>query len=207
MGSITPKQFIELNGKPILMYSILAFFDFDTSIETIIVLPENQLSKWERLCKQHSFQIPHRVVEGGSERFYSVKNGLDSISEEGLVAIHDGVRPLVNSNTIARCFEGAESEGNAVPVVGVYETIRKVEGNTSYTVSRNDYKLVQTPQCFKVDLIKAAFEQEYEPNFTDDASVAEANGVSIHLVEGNRENIKITTPSDLLVAEAFLAHR
>ena len=208
MESSTPKQFIELKGKPILIHSILAFLRFDSSIKITVVLPENQIPVWDTLCKKHNFKDTHEVVKGGLERFHSVKNGLNSIGEDiGLVAIHDGVRPLVSFETLARCYDGAENKGNAIPVIDIHETIRKINGNISQTVSRENYKLVQTPQCFDVRIIKTAFEQTYHPNFTDDASVAEANGATINLVEGNRENIKITTPSDLRIAEAFFVNK
>ena len=192
----------------LLIHSILAFLRFDSSIKITVVLPENQIPVWYTLCKKHNFKDTHEVVKGGLERFHSVKNGLNSIGEDiGLVAIHDGVRPLVSFETLARCYDGAENKGNAIPVIDIHETIRKINGNISQTVSRENYKLVQTPQCFDVRIIKTAFEQTYHPNFTDDASVAEANGATINLVEGNRENIKITTPSDLLIAEAFFVNK
>jgi len=207
MESSTPKQFIELKGKPILMHSILAFFRFDSSIKITVVLPKNQISIWKSLCTKHDFQITHRIVKGGPERFFSVKNGLNLISDGDVVAIHDGVRPLVSNSTLERCFTAADDRGNAIPVVDVYETIRKVDETSSSTVKRENYKLVQTPQCFNLKIIKKAFEQTYHPNFTDDASVAEANGIQIHLVEGNRENIKITTPEDLLMAETLFVNK
>ena len=150
----TPKQFIELKGKPILMHSILAFFRFDSSIKITVVLPENQIIVWDTLCKKHNFNNAHEVVKGGLERFHSVKNGLNSIDEDGgVVAIHDGVRPLVSVETLARCYDGAEDRGNAIPVIDVHETIRKINGNISQSVSRESYKLVQTPQCFDLRVI------------------------------------------------------
>ena len=208
MESSTPKQFIELKGKPILIHSILAFLRFDSCIKITFVLTEYHIPVWYTLCKKHNFKVYLDFVKGGLERFHSVKNGLNSIGEDGgVVAIHDGVRPLVSVETLARCYDGAENKGNAIPVIDIHETIRKINGNISQTVSRENYKLVQTPQCFDVRIIKTAFEQAYHPNFTDDASVAEANGATINLVEGNRENIKITTPSDLLIAEAFFVNK
>ena len=207
MESATPKQFIELKGKPILMHSILAFFRFDEHINIIVVLPENHISTWKTLCEKHDFKVNHEVVEGGEQRFFSVKNGLEPVSDNGVVAIHDGVRPLVSEGTLTRCFEEAEKKGNAIPVVNVHETLREVEAENSHTLPRGNYRLVQTPQCFEVKQIKKAFKQEYQSNFTDDASVAEAFGITINLVEGNRENIKITTPTDLLIAEALLVNK
>lgn len=206
MESKTPKQFIELKGKPILMHSILAFFNFDPSLKIILVLPESQISVWESLCVEHSFTINHEVVIGGKERFFSVKHGLDVITTPGVVGIHDGVRPLVSKETISKCYETAMEQGNAIPVVNVHETVRRIEGDLSVTVPRSEYRLVQTPQCFDVELLKSAYDLGFLESFTDDASVAEANGQQMNLVEGNRENIKITTPIDLKIAEALLVN-
>ncbi len=206
MESKTPKQFIKLNGKPILMHSMLAFFNFDSSLKIILVLPESQISIWDTLCVEHHFTINHTVVVGGKERFFSVKNGLDAISSAGVVGIHDGVRPLVSKETISKCYAMAMEHGNAIPVVDVHETVRRMEGELSVTVPRSEFRLVQTPQCFDVDLLKSSFEAGYSESFTDDASVAEANGHKMNLVEGNRENIKITTPIDLKIAEALVVN-
>ena len=199
-----PKQFLLLNGLPILMHSINVFKNFNSSLEIIVALPPNHFKTWEDLCRQYKFYIKHEKVEGGETRFHSVKNALSTITQEGLVAVHDAVRPLVNKATITRCFETAKTKGNAVPVVVLYDSIRELKGLQSMPVDRNSYVLVQTPQVFKVNLLKEAYKQPYVPEFTDDAHVVEKAGTDIVLVEGNRENLKITDKADLLVAEAFL---
>ena len=205
MGSEIPKQFLELLGKPVLMHTIEVFRRFDPHSEIIVVLPEHQIDFWKELCKNHSFNSEHQVVCGGETRFHSVSNGLAKINESGIVFIHDGVRPLVSNETLKRCSEMAELRGNAIPVLAVNESLRKVEGESNISVDRSQYVSVQTPQTFRSEQILKAFQQEYDPLFTDDASVAEKAGFEIHLVEGNRENIKITTPVDLIVAEAILS--
>lgn len=207
--STIPKQFIELAGKPILMHTIEAFCKYQSSIGIIVVLPQNQIDLWNSLCYQFKFSINHQIVIGGEERFYSVKNGLKMISTEGLVAIHDGVRPLVDTDTIHRCFNKAETEGNAIPVIDLVDSIREVQSNMrSIRVDRNKFKLIQTPQVFRSNLIKEAFQQPFSTDFTDDASVFESvNPSSIQMVEGNRQNIKITTIEDLIFAEAIVKSR
>jgi 2-C-methyl-D-erythritol 4-phosphate cytidylyltransferase len=170
----------------------------------ILVLPETQQEYWKDLCLKHSFTLPHRIVKGGESRFNSVQNGLKLIDEKGIVFIHDGVRPLVSQQTIERCYQMALKNGNAIPVLRVNESLRKQKGHQSISVDRTLYLSVQTPQTFQSDQIFKAFEQGYDPAFTDDASVAEKAGFPIFMVEGNQENIKITTPADLIIAEAFL---
>ena len=204
MKSDIPKQFIEIAGKPILMHTFEAFYSFDNQMRFVLVLPENQIEVWERLCLKHEFKIPHETVKGGETRFQSVKNGLSQIPKNGITAIHDGVRPLVSIETIRNCFEVAEKYGNAVPVTDIVETVRKIEGDNNLIVNREEYKLVATPQVFKTELIKTVYAQDYSPEFTDSSSVAENMGVKIYLTKGNRENIKITTPVDLIFAEAIL---
>jgi len=204
MGIDTPKQFLELAGKPVLMHTIERFWNFSNSIEIITVLPENQLRFWNELLKKYAFDIPHTLVKGGRHRFISVKNGLEFVEGPGLVAIHDGVRPLVSSETLKRCFEAAEKYGNAVPVVSPAESIRLVTDGGTEPVNRAKIKIVQTPQVFNIDMIKKAYEQGYDPFFLDDATVLEKTGVKINLVEGNRENIKITNPEDLFIAQTLL---
>lgn len=204
MGTDIPKQFLEICGKPILMHTIQVFYDFDPECELILVLPEEQQEYWAGLCLKHSFTLPHRIVSGGENRFNSVKNGLNLIDGEGIVFIHDGVRPLVSRLTIERCFHMAKKNGNAIPVLRVNESLRKQKGNQSVSVDRTLYLSVQTPQTFQSDQIIRAFEQDFDPAFTDDASVVEKAGFPIFMVEGNRENIKITTPEDLIIAEAFM---
>jgi 2-C-methyl-D-erythritol 4-phosphate cytidylyltransferase len=203
MGTEIPKQFLELAGRPILMHSIERFRSFDDSIKIITVIPEEQFATWESLKKKYSFSISHSVVKGGSTRFSSVKNGLEAVGLKGLVAIHDGVRPLVSVETIRRCFKMAEKHGNAIPVTGNSNSLRMITGQGSIPLNRQNVMLVQTPQVFISDLIKNAYLQDYCSDFTDDATVLEKTGEVIHLVEGNRENIKITNPEDLLVASAL----
>ncbi|NMC36829.1 MAG: 2-C-methyl-D-erythritol 4-phosphate cytidylyltransferase [Bacteroidales bacterium] len=204
MGSDIPKQFLELNGKPILMHTIGRFSAFDNSIRIIVVLPEDQFDLWEFLKRKHSFPVPHATAIGGPTRFYSVKHGLELADKDGLVAIHDGVRPLVSTATIGRCFEEAEKFGNAIPVVSNTSSLRLITGDGSVPVSRQDIVIVQTPQVFRTGLIRNAYMQDYSEEFTDDATVLEKTGEKIRLVNGNRENIKITNPEDLLLASALL---
>lgn len=204
MGSEIPKQFLEIGGIPVLMHTMQVFYDFDPDCTLILVLPEMQQKYWMKLCQKHSFSLSYHLVCGGETRFHSVKNGLARIDGEGVVFIHDGVRPLVSRETLRRCLETAQKSGNAIPVLPVTESLRKLEGEKSISVDRNLYFSVQTPQTFRTGQILQAFEQAFDPTFTDDASVAEKAGFAIEMVEGNRENIKITTPIDLIVAEALL---
>lgn len=207
MGKGIPKQFLELKGKPILMHTIEKFKSTFQDIEIILALPENQIDFWEELCVLHHFPFsPKRVVKGGKTRFDSVQNALKLVTEKGIVGIHDGVRPLVSTETIINCFKTAEQKGNAIPVVDVVDSLRHVskQDGTNNAVTRNCYKAVQTPQCFSSDLILKAYKQDFDDTFTDDASVVEKLGETIHLVIGNTENIKITTAQDLLLAEALL---
>lgn len=199
MGGDIPKQFLVVDGMPILMHTISRFAEWDGTMEIVVVLPESQQQYWRELCQEYGFDIRHTIATGGKERFHSVKNGLAVVPAEcGLVAVHDGVRPYVSHETIARCFDAAGRYGAAVPVTPVVETIRHIEPDgRSITVPRADYRLVQTPQVFRTDLLRRAYEQEFTTTFTDDASVVEAMGIEVTLVEGNRENIKITTPADL----------
>lgn len=205
MGTEVPKQFLELAGKPVLMHTIERFRYFDNSIRIITVIPEDQFKPWEALLKKYSFSAPHTLVKGGSTRFMSVKNGLEVVEKAGLVAIHDGVRPLVSNGTIKRCFEAAEKYGNAIPVINNTNSLRMLTEQGSIPVSRQRIMLVQTPQVFKSELIKKAYSQDYCKDFTDDATVLEKAGALIHLVEGNRENIKITNQEDLLIASALMS--
>lgn len=204
MGSDLPKQFLPVGGKPVLMHTLEVFRKYDAAIQLILVLPREQQDFWKQLCREHDFDVEHRVVGGGETRFHSVKNGLALVQAPGLVGVHDGVRPFVSVEVIRRCYDLAEQHKAVIPVVDVVETLRHLTEVGSETVSRNDYKLVQTPQVFDVELLKQAYEQEFTPFFTDDASVVEAMGVPVHLAAGNRENIKITTPFDLKVGSALL---
>jgi 2-C-methyl-D-erythritol 4-phosphate cytidylyltransferase len=204
MGADIPKQFLELAGRPVLMHTIERFKSFNNEIEIITVLPENQLHFWIDLQKKHSFAVTHTLVKGGSNRFFSVRNGLKFVNSPGLVAIHDGVRPFVSIDTIERCFETAEKLGNAIPAISPTESLRILTDQGSLPVNRFHVKQIQTPQVFNAALIKNAYLQEYSPDFTDDATVLEKTGEKINLVEGNRENIKITNPEDLLISTALL---
>lgn len=204
MGSDLPKQFLPIGGKPVLMRTLEAFYRYDAEMRLIVVLPRSQQAYWSELCGKHCFALPHRVADGGESRFHSVRNGLALIRTSGLVGVHDGVRPFVSSEVIARCYEEAAGKRAVIPVIDVVETVRQIEGGRSRTVPRDEYKLVQTPQVFDVDLLKEAYSQPYTSAFTDDASVVEALGVPVYLTAGNRENIKITTPFDLKVAAALL---
>jgi 2-C-methyl-D-erythritol 4-phosphate cytidylyltransferase len=204
MGAEIPKQFLELAGRPVLMHTLERFKSFNDAIEIITVLPENQLRFWIDLQKKHSFSILHTLVTGGSNRFFSVRNGLKFVNSPGLVAIHDGVRPFVSIDTIKRCFDTAEKLGNAVPAISPTESLRILTEKGSLPVDRLHVKQIQTPQVFNALLIKNAYLQEYSPDFTDDATVLEKTGEKINLVEGNRENIKITNPEDLLISTALL---
>jgi len=204
MNNEVPKQFLPLCGKPIVMHTLETFYKFDPHIELILVLPEHLMVYWQNLCVEHQFDIPHHTVSGGFERFYSVKNGLAFAKPNALIAIHDGVRPFVSHSTLERCFEQAELQGNAIPAMPLVDSIREVKEHESQIVDRTKLRAIQTPQVFQSQIITKAFEQPFSPIFTDDASVVEAYGEKIHLVEGNVENIKLTTPFDLLIGEALL---
>lgn len=206
MGADVPKQFIPIGGLPVLMHTINAFKSYDATIDIILVLPESQLGYWRELCREYNFNIECRLVAGGCTRFHSVQNGLAQIDDDGLVAVHDGVRPFVPAELVSACFEGAERMGAVIPVTDVIETLRHKDADgTSRVVPRGDYCLVQTPQVFRADILKQAYRQDYSEAFTDDASVVEAAGYAISLINGSRNNIKITTPSDLAIAEALLS--
>lgn len=203
MGSELPKQFIPLNDKPILMHTLQTFKLYTTDIQIILVLPANDIQLWRELCIKHSFDIEHTITEGGETRFHSVKNGLQLVDKDSIVAIHDGVRPFVSKSVIENSFVTAQTYKAVVPVIDIVDTVRELHDNESHTVSRDKYKIVQTPQTFLSNLIKQAYSQDYNKDFTDDASVVESMGVKIKLIEGNRENIKITTPFDLIVGRAL----
>jgi 2-C-methyl-D-erythritol 4-phosphate cytidylyltransferase len=205
MGAEVPKQFLLLHGEPILMHTLRVFGEIQSVDEIILVLPESQIETWASLCKAHQFDIKHSVVKGGGTRFQSVSNGLAKVTDlNALVAIHDGVRPLVSKEVVDKCFEEAEKNGNAIPVVKPVESVRFTEESGSFPVNRDKVFLVQTPQVFKASIIKRCYQTPWQPSFTDDASVVEYSGETIHLVEGNRENIKITTPLDLMIAEVLM---
>lgn len=215
MGGDLPKQFIPMRGKPLLMHTLEAFQRWDASARIVLVLPEDHQPYWNMLCREIGCKVPHVIVNGGETRFYSVKNGLDWIladkrtspAPDGkcLVAIHDGVRPFISCEVIEACFEKAARTGAVIPVVPMIDSLRETDGEGSRPVDRSRYFAVQTPQVFDLDLLAKAYEQPYSALFTDDASVVEAMGHSIDTVAGDRENIKITTPFDLLIAEAMFA--
>jgi 2-C-methyl-D-erythritol 4-phosphate cytidylyltransferase len=204
MHSSTPKQFLSLAGKPVLFYSLEGFYNFDKATEIIIALPADFFSEWEKLCTEYNFNIPHRLVTGGETRFHSVQNGLQMVNEKGIVGVHDAARPLVSTETISHSYEAAEKFGAAVPFVPLNDSIRFYNGHESRSLDRNKHVLVQTPQCFRSDVLISAYQTEFQPFFTDDASVVESSGFTVHLTEGNAENIKITTPSDFLIAETLV---
>lgn len=204
MKAVVPKQFLEIKGRPILMHTLEVFRNFDPEIQIVLVLPADQIDVWKSLCKKHAFTLTHTIECGGSTRFHSVKNGLTAVSIPSLVAVHDGVRPLVSVETISACFNAASEYGTAVPVIDAIDSIRKITENGSVSVNRSEYKFVQTPQVFDGELLIKAYRQEFSENFTDDASVVEAMGAKMHLVTGNRENIKITTEMDLILANQLM---
>ena len=205
MGGELPKQFIPVEGRPVLMRTLDTFNACDNTLKIILVLPRDHQPYWQELCAEYNFSVPHLIADGGATRFHSVQNGLALVdAPDALVAVHDGVRPFVSHEVIRHCFRDAESFGAVVPVIPVVETVRHLLADGSETVSRDDYRLVQTPQTFRAALLRREYEQPYCDAFTDDASVVEALGETIHLVEGNRENIKLTTPFDLTIARALL---
>lgn len=206
MGSDIPKQFLPIGGKPVLMRTLERFREYSPTLQIILVLPQAQQEYWNQLCKDYDFKVEYVLADGGETRFHSVQNGLAKIPDdsEGVVGIHDGVRPFPSIDVIRNCYETARTAKAVIPVISVVETVRHLQGDTSVTVPRNDYRLVQTPQTFDIQLLKAANRQPYRDDFTDDASVVESYGHSITLVEGNRENIKITTPYDLKIAEVLV---
>ena len=203
MQSDIPKQFLELKGIPVLMHTINVFYNYSSDITIILVLPKAEFDYWNTLCHDYQFEVPVILQEGGETRFHSVRNGLEKINENGLVAIHDAVRPLVDERIIHESFRLAETSGSAIASVNLIESLREVEENSSCSVDRTKYKMIQTPQTFKVADIKNAYKQQYEISFTDDASVAEKFGIKILLFNGDHRNIKITTKEDLILAESL----
>jgi 2-C-methyl-D-erythritol 4-phosphate cytidylyltransferase len=204
MGTEIPKQFLRMGETLVLMHSIRNIYDFDPSLQLILVLPSDEIMVWNDLCRQYEFEIPHQIIQGGNTRFESVKNGLSLVLECDLIAVHDGVRPLVSHETLSRCFDCAAEKGTAIPVLPANESVREGSMNESVPVDRSRYFMVQTPQVFKASILKNSYNQTFLPEFTDDASVVEHAGTVVQLVMGNRENIKITFPEDLMIAEMFL---
>lgn len=203
MKSAVPKQFLELQGKPVLMHTIEKFYTAIEGIVIIVVLARVQQEEWKALCSKYDFTPVHQLADGGDTRYASVKSGLQQIAD-GVVGIHDAARPLVSIATIRHAFEEAELTGNATPCIPVTDSLRRIKAKENTAVDRSEFFIIQTPQCFHTALIKKAFEKNYQPEFTDDATVLEAYGEKINLIEGNRENIKITTPQDLIIAGALL---
>ena len=206
MGSDIPKQFLPIGGKPVLMRTLERFREYSKDIQIILVLPEAQQAYWHELCQDYHFDVEYTLANGGQTRFHSVQNGLAKVPDDaiGVVGVHDGVRPFPSIEVIRNCYTTAREKKAVIPVIPVVETVRHLEGEQSRTVPRDAYRLVQTPQTFDIQLLKAANRQPYNDGFTDDASVVEAFGYEITLVEGNRENIKITTPYDLKIAEVLI---
>ena len=234
MGSDIPKQFLPIGGLPVLMHTVKRFREYSKELNIILVLPKQQQEYWQALCDEYQFMEDYTIADGGETRFHSIKNGLKLIPDDaqGLVGVHDGVRPFPSVEVIRNCYETARREGSAIPVIPVVETIRHLEGQSyvtsfhdfchdsakrastmalaapkvqrSRTVPRDEYRLVQTPQVFDIQLHKKAYAQDYRDSFTDDASVVESMGHAVALVDGNRENIKITTPFDCIVAEGII---
>lgn len=204
MKSDIPKQFLKVGNRPVIMHSIQRFVDFDPSIQVRIVLPEKHISFWKDLCKEYAFNVPCLIFYGGDTRYHSVKNGLKDIPSSAIVAVHDAVRPLVSKDTIKRCFGVAEMNGTAIPVINVNESVRRIKGEDSVADDRSQLRLVQTPQVFSSDILKDAYNLPYEEIFTDDAGIVEKAGYKIYLTEGNAENIKITSPIDMLIASAMI---
>lgn len=205
MASPVPKQFLLLAGKPLLCHTITAFHRFDPPMQLIVVLPKEQIVTWGTLCSEHGFTTEHAVVPGGEERFHSVGEGLKHVKHDGLVAVHDGVRPLINVELIDRCFAAAEEHGAAIPVLPMSSSVRELVGEGSRAVDRTRLRKVQTPQCFRVELLRKAFQLPYDPAFTDEATLVERMGLAVHLVQGEERNIKVTTPTDLILANSLLA--
>lgn len=206
MGSDIPKQFLEINNKPVLMHTIERFHSFDPDAEIVLTLPLDWQSYWKELIEKFKFDIPHQIIEGGEERFHSVKNAIRYCSGD-FIAIHDGVRPLVNFETLSRCWDLVKVTGAVIPVIPVKESLRKIDETGSVALVRSEYRLVQTPQCFSKEIIFDAYNQSYHSSFTDDASLVEMAGHNIALVDGNEENIKLTNPQDLKLAEIILQQK
>jgi 2-C-methyl-D-erythritol 4-phosphate cytidylyltransferase len=207
MKGMIPKQFIEINNKPVIIYSFEAFYQYDDTIQFIIALHADYYSLWGKIISKYPVFSRHTIVPGGETRFHSVLNALKIINEDSLVAVHDAVRPLVSKETVSRCFKTAETNGCAVPCLEINESMREITSTGTRTVNRNKLRTIQTPQVYRSDILKKAYEQKYRIGFTDDATVVEKAGYRIALVEGNRENIKITTKEDLILVETLLGIR
>ena len=205
MGGELPKQFIPLQGKPVLMHTLEVFHRWDSLARIVLVLPNVYQSYWEMLCRELNCTIPHRIVHGGDTRFHSTQNALSEVADCDIIGVHDGVRPFISVEVIELCFRSAEEKGAAIPVVPHSESLRIKVGDQSLAVDRSNYLIVQTPQVFYRDWLFEAYKLPWKPQFTEEASLVEATGKSIFLIEGNLENIKITTPIDLLIAEKIIS--
>ena len=204
MKSNVPKQFLELNQKPVLMHTIEKFYSASPLIHIVVVLHKSYHNVWTTFCDKYQFNIAHQICKGGPTRFQSVKNGLAYCKDEGIIAVHDGVRPLIHPELIQKLYHEAESNNAVIPVYPVLESIRKSDEAGTKALDRNKYYTVQTPQCFSSELLKDAYQQNEKETFTDDASVVEALGIEVHHFKGDRTNIKLTTPEDFLFAEGLL---
>lgn len=200
MQHTVAKQFLLLKHKPILMHTMMAFDQSPFKPELILVIPSDLHAYWDELCAKYNFKLPHQVIRGGSERFHSVRNGLMAIKGEGIVAVHDAVRPLVSTALISKAYEIAEEKGNAVACIKPSDSVRKIKENGSKIINREELVMIQTPQTFEISQLRKAYQQPYQPKFTDDASVVEQAGFHINLIEGERLNFKITYPEDLELA-------
>ena len=205
MGQSTPKQFLPLAGEPILAHTIRQFRQFDPEMEITLVLSEDQIDTWSELGKKHQYDFNCNIVVGGDQRFHSVRNGLESFGEKsGIVGVHDGVRPLVSQEVLDRCYSTARKGMGCVPCIAPPESVRSIQGDDSDVLDRRNIRLVQTPQCFDLEELRAAYNRDFKEHFTDDATVYEWWGGKVKLVEGNRENVKITTPGDLEFAKSII---
>jgi 2-C-methyl-D-erythritol 4-phosphate cytidylyltransferase len=204
MGGPLPKQFIEIAGFPVLYHTLKKFLDAEKDMNIVIAVHPGWTNELDGIIKKYFIEANIQVVEGGETRFHSVKNALEKIKGDGIVLIHDAARPCVSVETITRCIVQTQKHGSAIPVIPVMESLRKINGRKSSAVDREDYRIVQTPQCFKIKEIKKAFDVKYRASFTDDATVFEKAGYKLHLVDGNPENIKLTVPADLNYAEYLL---
>ena len=203
-----PKQFMKLDGKPVMMHTIAKFAEAGLNIEIILVMNKEHIPHWQELCKEYNFFTEVKIAEGGENRFESVKNGLALVDDEGIVAVHDAVRPLVSTKTLVTGYKAAEMYGNAVPAIPISDSIRQIDSTKNIALDRTRYCIIQTPQCFQAGILKKAYSAaEYKIHFTDDASVVESVGEKIHLVDGNPDNIKITTPRDFIIAEALMKYK
>lgn len=206
MHSSLPKQFMELEGKPVLRYTLERFLEFDPQIRLIVVLPADRMEYWREYCHHTGFRPAMRLVTGGLTRFHSVQNALEYVPEDALVAVHDGVRPLLAADFLKELFDKAVRSRAVIPVLPLVESVRELQGaGLSRAVDRSRFVSVQTPQVFHADLLKRAYAQPYSPAFTDDATVVESLGIKISLCDGRRENLKITTPEDLVLVRSFIS--